>query len=191
MTQPTSTNTNARPLSLALKDGFTTGLAPDDRGRLALAPGKGTGEWVSAAADLGAAGEARVDWVTQWTAPQRWEKHPGNPILTPKQTGAWNDWCNGVAVVRNPDGRSYKMFYAGRKGAGIGFAEASMADPLTWTENPSSPVLKPRDDNWEGNRINQPRVVKVTDTHWRMYYTGWGLKGGISPWAIGLAGENR
>ena len=88
---------------------------------------------------------------------------------------------NGVSIVPTADGKTYRMYYAGKEGEGIGFAEASIDDPLTWREHPASPVLIPRTDNWEGNRINQPRVVAVTDSHWRMYYTGWGFVGPGSP----------
>jgi predicted GH43/DUF377 family glycosyl hydrolase len=173
-------------LSLDLRQGQCQGLEFDARNRLRLAAPGGSGAFVSAVTDLGAAGLTRIDWLAQWTAPQRWTKHAGNPIFGPRQTGGWDNWCNGVAVLRNPDGKSYKMFHAGLDGAGIGFAEASLADPLTWVENPASPILKPRADNWEGNRINQPRVVKVTETHWRMFYTGWGF-GGAGHWAMGCA----
>jgi predicted GH43/DUF377 family glycosyl hydrolase len=82
------------------------------------------------------------------------------------------------------------MYYAGTVGQGIGFAEALADAPTAWREHPASPVLVPRTDNWEGNRINQPRVVKVTADHWRMYYTGWGFDGPGSSWALGLA-ESR
>ena len=187
----------APPLSAAsfdcdLSKGTRDGLVPDDRGRLGLekaADGyRRHGEYLSQIVDLGQAGTATVSWLEQWTAPQRWKKHPGNPIFGPQQTGEWDDWTNGVAIVRNPGDKSYKMFYSGRKGAGIGFAEASIDDPLTWKENSASPVLRPRADNWEGNQINQPRVVKVTDDHWRMYYSGWGFQGdGGTSWTFGLA----
>lgn len=181
----------AANLEVGLADGRSEGLVTDGQGRLrlaALAEGGATGRYTSAVVDLGGPGRARIDWLAQWTAPQRWRKHPGNPIYGPRQTGAWDRWCNGVSIVRNPDGKTYKMFYSGRAGAGIGFAEASIDDPLTWVENPASPVLVPLADNWEGNLINQPRVVKVTDTRWRMFYTGWGLKGqGANQWAIGVA----
>ena len=140
----------------------------DDHKRLSLektsAHYKDRGEFLAKPMDLGKARSIRVDWLEQWTAPQTWKKHPGNPIFGPDKTGPWDKWTNGVSIIRLADGKTYRMFYAGRKGGGIGFAEASIRDPLTWKEHPASPVLKPL-GNWEGGQINQPRVVKVSDTH--------------------------
>ncbi len=151
------------------------------------------GQFLSTPTDLGPdATEVSLDWTEQWTAPLRYEKHPGNPIYGPGKSGAWDKWTNGVSVVPTADGKTYRMYYSGGE-TGIGFAEASVDAPLTWKEHPSSPVFKPRFDNWEGGKINQPRVVKVTDKHWRMYYTGWGFPGPGQPavpgsrWAMGLA----
>lgn len=179
-------------LAMDLKQGELRHLKFDERGRLRLQQTDGqyaeAGEFVSSVTDLKSPGKVSVDWVEQWTTPQTWKKHAGNPIYGPKQSGAWDNWTNGVSVVRTSDNLHYRMFYSGRKGAGIGFAEASIDDPLKWTENSASPVLRPRTDNWEGNLLNQPRVVKVTDMHWRMYYTGWGDRGKPgSAWAFGLA----
>jgi predicted GH43/DUF377 family glycosyl hydrolase len=179
-------------IPLDLTKGERNNLAFDDRQRLRLErTDKGflpKGEFLSEPIDLKAENtQVRVDWLEQWTAPQKWKKHPGNPIYGPDKSGPWDTWTNGVSIVKTADGKTYRMFYAGRKGAGIGFAEASVDDPLTWKEHPNSPVLRPREDNWEGNMLNQPRVVKVTDTHWRMYYTGWGVKGPGTTWGMGLA----
>jgi predicted GH43/DUF377 family glycosyl hydrolase len=120
-------------------------------------------------------------------APQRWRKSPGNPVYGPNKSGSWDSWTNGVSIVPFDDDRRYRMYYSGREGEGIGFAEAEAADPVTWTEHPASPVLLPRADNWEGNRINQPRVTKLTESHWRMFYTGWGYEGPGTKWALGAA----
>lgn len=172
-----------------LSTGQVQNLELDHLSRLRLACGSSgyarQGAFLSRIYDLGQPGPARVRWVEGWTAPQRWRKHPGNPIYGPHRSGAWDTWTNGVSIVPTADGY-YRMYYAGAKGEGIGFAEASIADPLTWTEHPASPVLLPR-DNWEGNQINQPRVVKVTERHWRMYYTGWGFPGPGTTWALGMA----
>ncbi len=174
-----------------LSQGESDQVQLDDRGRLGLektaAGYKDRGEFLTKPIDLGDARSIRVDWIEQWTAPQTWKKHPGNPVYGPHKSGPWDKWTNGVSIIRMADGETYRMFYAGEKGGGIGFADGSIRDPLNWKENPASPVLKPRTDNWEGGQINQPRVVKVTDTHWRMYYTGWGYQGPGTPWALGLA----
>lgn len=167
-----------------LRAGRRDNLVFDDAGRLRLAPGTSEGSLTSAVLKTGA---VRVNWLAQWTAPLRWRKHPDNPIYGPLKSGAWDSWTNGVSIVPCENDTRYRMYYAGAQGEGIGFAEASVDDPLTWTEHPASPVLRPRADNWEGNQINQPRVVKVTETHWRMYYTGWGFQGPGTAWALGMA----
>ncbi len=173
------------------KDGTRQGVQVDAQGRLrlaALSAAGARGTYRSPVQDAGRAGAVMVDWLAQWTTPQRWVKHAHNPIYGPDQTGPWDHWCNGVSIVRNPDGETLKMYYAGRQGAGVGFAEGRLDAPTEWTEHPASPVLRPRTDNWEGNMLNQPRVVKVSTTHWRMYYTGWGLKDARgTPWAMGIA----
>jgi predicted GH43/DUF377 family glycosyl hydrolase len=79
------------------------------------------------------------------------------------------------------------MFYCGQAGSGIGVAEARIDAPLDWIELPGCPVFVARQNNWEGNRINQPRVVVVSGNHWRMYYTGWGFEGPGTSWAMGVA----
>ena len=183
------------PVRCDFGQGQRVRLAIDNRGRLRLERKANgycrEGEFLSAVCDLGRSGPIQAEWIEQWTAPQRWKKHSGNPIYGPNRpgnpkSGKWDSWTNGVSIVRSADGESYKMYYAGRQGEGIGFAEASIRDPLHWTENPASPVLRPL-QNWEGNFINQPRVVKLTETHWRMYYTGWGVKGPGTSWGMGLA----
>jgi len=177
-------------VKIDLLAGVRDNVTLDERGRLRLVrDGAGhvsRGEFISSVVEAPAT-EVSVEWLEQWTAPQRFAKHPGNPVYGPAQSGDWDDWTNGVSIVPNREGRTYRMFYCGRRGGGIGFAEATLSDPLTWREHPSSPVFVPREDNWEGNLINQPRVVKVTDTHWRMYYTGWGAAGEGTNWALGLA----
>ena len=154
--------------------------------RLALKAGADEGTLlcrVLSTADI----SGRIRWREHWTAPQRWRKHPDNPIYGPDQSGDWDDWTNGVSIVPHPDGERYRMFYCGREGSGIGVAEARIDAPRDWAELPGCPVFVPRRDNWEGNRINQPRVVIVSDDHWRMYFTGWGFEGPGTSWAMGVA----
>ena len=173
--------------------GTRTDLEIDERARLRLVrSGAGyarRGRFESAPY-RSPAGRAQLDWIEQWTAPQRFVKHRANPIYGPAASGPWDTWTNGVSIVPCADGSRYRMYYAGRKGEGIGFAETPVDDPVTWREHPASPVLRPRADNWEGNLLNQPRVVPLTDERWLMYYTGWGSPGAGTTWALGLA-ESR
>lgn len=178
---------NATPIEFPTYEGVTR----DDSGRWRLeklADGRESrGTLESKVIDLSAGQTSKLSWLAQWTTPVRFNKHERNPIYGPDQTGEWDNWTNGVSIVPLPDGKRYRMYYGGRANAGIGFAEGTVADPLTWEEHPSSPVLKPLEDTWEGSQINQPRVVMVTPEHWRMYYTGWGFKGLGTTWAMGIA----
>jgi len=178
-------------MNINLRGGNTRNLSIDDRGRLRLARADGVyrahGEFLSDVYAIDSDSHWRLKWITQWTAPQVYRKSPSNPIYGPSQSGDWDSWTNGVAIVPFDGGTRYRMYYSGAEGEGIGFAEAQIDDPLKWTEHPASPVLLPRADNWEGNKINQPRVVKVTEDHWRMYYSGWGFPGQGTHWAMGLA----
>ncbi|MCD6415682.1 MAG: hypothetical protein J7M08_03165 [Planctomycetes bacterium] len=167
-----------------LQQGTAKNLARDKRGRWRLqrtAHGyEQRGEFLCAAQDLGRDTQrVTVLPLAQWTAPLRWEKHEANPIYGPEKSGAWDTWTNGVSIVPCDGGKTYRMYYAGNEGEGIGFAEASVDDPLTWKEHPASPVLRPREGSWEGPRINQPRVVAVSAEHWRMYYS--------ASWMMGVA----
>lgn len=168
-----------------------SGLSRDAHGRIRLQRGAtgyaAEGDFLSPVYDTGTGPHIALRWIEQWTAPQRWKKHPANPVYGPHQSGEWDTWTNGVSIVPCNDGKMYRMFYSGHDNAGIGFAEASIEDPVTWLESPASPVLRPRRDNWEGGLINQPRVVIVSPDHWRVYYTGWGFQGPGTPWAMGLA----
>ena len=128
-----------------------------------------------------------IHWREHWTVPQHWQKHPDNPIYGPHKSGDWDNWTNGVSIIPHPDGERYRMFYCGHTGSGIGVAEARIDAPWDWVELPGCPVFVARKDNWEGNRINQPRVVVVSENHWRMYYTGWGFDGPGTRWAMGVA----
>lgn len=185
----------SKPWSLALCPApsatmipFNSGIADgtDTAGRLMLAGGT-RGTWTSAVLAT-VPRTATLRDVVRWNIPQRWDKHPANPILDKQRVGAWTSWVNGVSVIPFDNDRRYRMFFCGHKGQGVGFADASVDDPTTWTPYAGNPVLKANPNNWEADLINQPRVVKITQTHWRMYYTGWGWKHqGGSPWAMGVA----
>lgn len=181
----------AKVLHVELDVATDTGLSRDGQHELRLLDGAEgyapEGECLSTVVDTGLRQPVSVQWKEQWTAPQQWRKHPANPVYGPNRSGAWDTWTNGVSIVPCPDGKTYRMFYAGQAGEGIGFAEADVNNPTVWKEIPGCPVLRPRVDSWEGNMLNQPRVVIVTPEHWRMYYTGWGFPGPGTSWAMGVA----
>ena len=180
----------AQPQAAVMLDFETVtirGLARDARGRWRLAPGSTSGELLLAPYEhRGATTRVTPSWIAQWTAPLRFEKYPANPVYGPRQSGPWDSWTNGVSIVPDAGGKTYRMYYAGKAGEGIGFAEASVDDPLTWREHPASPVLRPRADNWEGNQINQPRVVAVTDQHYGNGYGSVGYAEGVPETGVNL-----
>lgn len=180
-----------KPTLINFSNGTLDTLIIDSSGAMSLSKDSmgfaNEGHFLSEIIDVKSGGQASLNWIERWTAPQRWQKHSANPVYGPHKSGAWDTWTNGVSIIPDPDGKTYKMYYAGREGEGIGVATAPIKAPTEWKELPVSPVLKPRSDNWEGNKINQPRVVMVSPTHWRMYYSGWGFKGPGTSWALGLA----
>lgn len=101
--------------------GKRTDLEIDGRGRLRLvrsgAGYAGRGRFESAPY-RSPAGRARLDWIEQWTAPQRFVKHRANPIYGPADSGPWDTWTNGVSIVPCAEGSRYRMYYAGRKERG-------------------------------------------------------------------------
>src|SRR5882672_8042128 len=124
-------------MNIDLNRGTTHGLAQDARQRWRLEPGRSNGELLLTPDNFQ---RVKLDWIAQWTVPLRWEKYSGDPIYGPHKSGAWDSWTNGVSIVPAADGKTYRMYYAGRDGEGIGFAEASVDDPMTWREHSASPV---------------------------------------------------
>jgi len=113
---------------------------------------------------------------------QRWKKV--KQIFPCVSDDVWDQDPAAPNVVRVGD--KLRMYYHGRQGTTfrgklvlgalrIGFAEASGEDPFTWEKHPGNPVidLGPEgaiDSHWAG----YPWVIPITETHWHMYYCGWG-----------------
>ncbi len=171
--------------SIAIQTGWKNNVQIDARARARLVPGQTTGTWDSRFIKSDP-GTKTVNWVAQWTTPVKFEKYAANPIYGPKNSSGWDDWTNGVSIIPYDNNTRYRMYFCSRKN-GIGFAEGLVSAPTSFKEHPSSPVLKGRPDNWEGGTINQPRVIKLTETHWRMYFTGWGHPTTASRWSFGIA----
>lgn len=116
------------------------------------------------------------------TTIQSWQRlGPVLPCLDPTND-AWDREPTAPCVVRAGD--ELRMYYHGRwigrpnvhedVHNRIGFATASVDDPLTWTKSPSNPVLdmgESGDVDWRAAQY--PWVLPITETHWHMYYVGW------------------
>lgn len=120
-----------------------------------------------------------INWVKDIT---------NNPVLMPGNPGEWDD-----LFVYTPDviwdGVKYHMWYFGRGGtpltSGIGYATSS--DGVNWEKDTTNnPVLRPGDPGeWDDNIVAHPKVI-ITNTVYRMWYTG---NDGINA-RIGLATDS-
>jgi hypothetical protein len=77
---------------------------------------------------------AAIDWQERWTGPLAWEKHTGNPILTPAEqdAGALSTAC----MLK--DGDRLSLFYGSRPY--IRLAYGSISNMSRWERHPK-PVL--------------------------------------------------
>ena len=122
-------------------------------------------------------------WASSVTAQTEWEKYPGNPVLNPGATGAWDD-----RLIVNPTvlsaGSEYKMWYCGYSDGSlsrIGYATSS--NGVEWTKDSGNPVLDQGSSGaWDDNRINYPYVL-FDGSEYMMWYGG----DDGSNWRIGLA----
>jgi hypothetical protein len=101
-----------------------------------------------------------------------WTKDPNNPVLPRGPSGTWdNSWVYPGSVLY--DGTKYHMWYGGcdtLKGVKIG--HATSPDGLTWTKDPSNPVLETLNPlNWDFPRVDFPSVI-FDDTIYHMWYSG-------------------
>lgn len=114
-----------------------------------------------------------------WTCPIRFgtfTKFPGNPVLQPGASSAWDDgevYSPSVVYVG-----SYQMWYSGfslSTGSAIGYATGVTSTPpnVTWTKYASNPVLtKGAGGSWDDQGVAFATVIY--DGTYRMWYTGTG-----------------
>ncbi len=96
-----------------------------------------------------------------------------NPVLDMGPGGTWDEgWVAPGSVIFN--GSEYHMWYSGHgvTGSGVQFGHATSPNGVTWTKDPSNPVLI-NDTSWESTRIDAPMVI-FDGTTYRMWYTGGG-----------------
>lgn len=112
-----------------------------------------------------------------------WTKDPNNPVLTRGATGAWDyAWIAGPSVIY--DGSKYHLWYGAYDGTNmIRFGHATSSDALTWTKDPSNPVLgRGYSTSWDYPRVDSPCVIFDGET-FHMFYSG----GNYFTWKIGYA----
>ncbi|PYV14205.1 MAG: hypothetical protein DMG07_12455 [Acidobacteria bacterium] len=114
-----------------------------------------------------------------FAAEQRWKRL--GQVLHARSGDVWDRLVSAPHVVRVGD--TLRMYFDGWQPWGeqfrrrIGLAEASVADPLAWSRVQDNPVLDlgpagSIDSEW----ASYPWVVPISESHWHMYYAGWGGK---------------
>ena len=108
-----------------------------------------------------------------------WRKLSSNPIFPHSDGDEWDLRPSAPHILRV--GGKLRMYYYGErdgrrgKERRIGFAEAPLDDPYTWTRHRGNPVLDlavpgELDSVW----ASYPWVLPITDTLWYMYYAAFG-----------------
>ncbi len=114
---------------------------------------------------------------------QRWRKlgviFPQRDAFPHRDADVWSQRPSAPCVFRTED--RYLMYLHGlqffserRKLTRIGLAEAPLDDPLDWRMVSEEPLI---DLGGEGatdsHMAAYPWVVRITDTHWHLYYAAW------------------
>lgn len=100
-----------------------------------------------------------------------WTEYSGNPVLVAH--GGWEG--NRVHPSWFTVGTSgYDLYYSGGTvGTPVEIGHATSPDGLTWTEDPTNPVLRPdAAGTWDQWAVAHPYVITV-GTQTRMYFTGY------------------
>src|SRR3989337_2483732 len=90
-----------------------------------------------------------------------WTKSPGNPLNIHGAPGSWNESVITPCVIFNSDLNRYEMWFTafwGYPNAGIGFAYSG--DGITWTLNPTNPVMTPSATGWDSLFVGAVCVFK-------------------------------
>ena len=123
-----------------------------------------------------------------------WRKITPEAVLPHQARPVWDQKPTAPFVMRVGD--RLRMYYDGRlrraNEVRIGFAEAPVDDPLAWTKHERNPVFDVSEPGgFDSQWVSYPWVVPITDTHWHMYYAGFGgeyrREGTEKTWRTGLA----
>lgn len=115
-----------------------------------------------------------------------WERYDANPVLSPGETGSWDDEMLGYPVIIK-EGKIYKMWYAGAnvyEKWQIGYAESK--DGVKWTKFLAPALVPGEKDEWDGFAVSYPMVISVKGGYY-MWYTGIDARKDGSAMRIGLA----
>ncbi|MCU0460890.1 MAG: hypothetical protein MUF36_02560 [Bacteroidales bacterium] len=111
-----------------------------------------------------------------------WTKDPNNPVLKRGIIGDWDYYWVSVGSVLY-DGTEYHLWYTASGTSGIKIGHATSPDALTWSKDPSNPVVIPGSSgSWNYPRVDFPTVI-YDGTIYEMWYSG----GGGFNWRIGHA----
>jgi predicted GH43/DUF377 family glycosyl hydrolase len=111
-----------------------------------------------------------------------WVKAQVNPVVDVGLSGEWDESDVALGSVVK-EGNVYNMWYHGLSAGGWRIGLAQSDDGLSWTKDPSNPVLdQGLSGTWDSAEVSDPVVMKDGDTY-RMWYTGYDG----SNWGIGYA----
>ena len=104
-----------------------------------------------------------------------WIKHSSNPVLDKGSSGTWDSLSVVSPSVVFMNGE-YHMWYQGRTSSSStireSFGHATSSDGISWTKDPSNPVLTPGPSgSWDAYNIHYPSVVYQGGLL-RMWYHG-------------------
>ena len=115
-----------------------------------------------------------------------WKKLPGNPILKPGVSPAWDDVVAKLPAGLTKSGETYYLFYSGRnqRTKQIGVATATnLAGP--WTKHADNPVIVSRPEKWDATLSTHPSQVFH---HEGRHYLLWrGMKRRYAAQGVGLS----
>lgn len=101
-----------------------------------------------------------------------WTKDPNNPVLPRGVVGTWDyAWvCSGSVLY---DSTQYHLWYSAWDGeSSVRMGHATSTDGLTWTKDPSNPVLTVGSvGTWDYPRVELASVI-FDDTIYHMWYSG-------------------
>lgn len=100
-----------------------------------------------------------------------WSVDPA-PVLEKGAADSWNSaGVMSPTVVRQQDGEGYLMYYDGLDDAGVRrIGVATSDDGINWQPSDDNPILDVTED-YEGDIVNQPRVVNTDDGYLMIYRT--------------------